>query len=233
MKLKELNGILLPVKMKVGSWIVLGPPGCGKSYLIGKIGGYPDEVAIDISEKKWWTVEPLTHRPREIHLALPFKGFEGGLSVYDEKWKEIKKLPELDYHRIKIPHKKKFILAPNWRARFVFDFILPPPDWLYEKRKQRLSSDDVRLVDMDLTPEWIQWQVHIHWQVAWFFHRSGLQVMVRPFNTARPYSFAVLKKVMQKRGGLSRKKVAPSHDWSKVRFIKSWINETAPGDWRN
>ena len=232
MKLKDLNGILLPAKMKVGSWIVVGPPGCGKSYLIEKIGGYPNEVAIDISEKKWWTVEPLTHRPREIHLALPFKGFDGGFSVYDEKWKDVKEFPELDFDRIKIPHKKKFILAPNWRARFVFDFILPPPGWLYEARKKRLASDDVRLVDMGLTLEWVAWQVHIHWRVAWLFHQAGLQVMLRPFNTARPYSFPVLKKVIQKKAKASENGVIPALDWSKVRYVKLWFEEASPTRWK-
>ncbi len=29
MKLKDRNGILLPAKMKVGSWIVVGPPCSG------------------------------------------------------------------------------------------------------------------------------------------------------------------------------------------------------------
>lgn len=232
MKLKDRNGILLPAKMRVGSWIVVGPPGSGKSYLMEKIGGWPDEICLDISMDKWWQVEPLTHRPREIHVALPFLGVDEALSVYDERWKGMKKLPEVDFDRIRIPQKKKFILAPNWRARFVFDFILPPPAWLYDKRRERLSSDDVRLVDMGLTPRWVEWQVHSHWRVAWFFHRSGLQVMLRPFNTARPYSFPVLKKIIQKKVAPSKKKVAPSLDWSKVQFVKSWIRETAPADWK-
>ena len=45
MKLKDRKGIPYPVNMKFRSWIVVGPPGCGKSYLIQRIGGYPGEVA--------------------------------------------------------------------------------------------------------------------------------------------------------------------------------------------
>lgn len=232
MKLKERNGILFPSKMKFSSWIVVGPPCSGKSYLIEKIGGYPNEVAIDISEDKWWTVEPLTHRPREIHLALPFKGFDGGYSVYDDKWKDVETFPELDFGRIKIPHKKKFILAPNWRARFVFDFILPPPLWLYEARGKRLASHDMRLVDMGLTREWVAWQVHIHWWIAWFFYQEGLQVMLRPFNTARPYSFPVLKKLMRKKAKTPDKETTPELDWSKVRHARLWLKEAAPENWK-
>ena len=231
MKLKDRNGILYPSKMKFSSWIVVGPPCTGKSYLIEKIGGYPNEVAIDISEDKWWKVEPLTHRPREIHLALPFKGFDGGYSVYDDKWKGTEEFPELDFDRIKIPHKKKFVLAPNWRARFVFDFILPPPRWLFAAREKRLASNDMRLVDVGLTPEWVAWQVHVHWRVAWFFHQAGLQVMLRPFNTARPYSFPVLKKLARKKTRAPKKAVTPDLDWSKVRHARLWFEESAPENW--
>ncbi len=232
MKLKEKNGILYPAKMKFSSWVVVGPPGCGKSYLMKKIGGYPGEVCIDISEKKWWTVEPLTHRPREIHFAFPFKGHDEGLSVYDERFEDTKKFPDLVFDRIQIPQKKKFILAPNWRARFVFDFILPPPVWLYENRKKRLSSGDHRLVDMNLTKEWITWQVHTYWRIAWFLYQNGLQVMLRPFNTARPYSFPVLEKILQKKGRRSDKEVIPSLDWSKVQVVKHWFDQASPKKWK-
>jgi len=230
-KITSLNGIHYPAKMKTGSWIVVGPPGSGKSWLIDQIKGYPGEVGIDISEKKWWSVEPLTHRPREVHFAMPFKGYADAVSVYDDQWKGATELPALDTDRIQIPNKKKFILAPNWRARFVFDFILPPPGWLYQVRQKRLASDDVRLVDMDLTPEWITWQVHIHWQLAWHFHQSGLQVMLRPFNTARPYSYPVLRKVLMKKAQASEKKARPSMDWSKVRYVKLWCEEASPTEW--
>ncbi|MEA3278852.1 MAG: hypothetical protein U9Q81_26875 [Pseudomonadota bacterium] len=230
MKLKDRNGILLPAKMKVGSWVVLGPPGAGKSHLVHQIGGWPDEVCIDISMEKWWAVEALTHRPREIHLALPFNGFEEGLSVYDERWKGAGELPAVDFERIRIPHKKKFILAPNWRARFVFDFILPPPGWLLEKRRERLSTDDVRLVDMDLTEEWITWQIHTHWRIASYFFQAGLQVMLRPFNTVRPYSLPVLKKIVKKATKPCDEEITPALDWSKVRCVKRWVTEVSPKD---
>jgi hypothetical protein len=231
MKLQDRNGVVFPAKMKFRSWIVCGPPGSGKSYLIDKIGGWPGEVGIDITMKKWWAVEPLTHRPREIHFALPFKGSSERYAVYDEKWSATKKRPGLDIDRIRLPGKKKFILAPDWRARFVFDFILPPPAWLFRVRRDRLHSDDARLVDLNLTPELVAWQVEIHWRLARFLHQSGMQVMVRPFNTVRPYSLRALKKIMQKKGEPAKLKVKPSVNWSKLRNVRAWVAESSRDDW--
>ncbi len=126
MKLQDRNGVLFLAKMKFPSWIVAGPPGSGKSYLIGKIGGWPGEVCLDITMKKWWAVEAFTHRPREIHFALPFIEIDERHSVYDEKLQGVKEFPELDVEQIRIPSKNRFILDPKWRARFFCDFILPP-----------------------------------------------------------------------------------------------------------
>ena len=236
MKIAELNGIPYPAKMKIGSWLVVGPPGSGKSRLIETIKGYPGEVGIDISEEKWWSVEPLSHRPREVHFAMPFVGYENTASVYDEQWKTVESYPELDVKRIQIPTKKKFILAPNWLARFVFDFILPPPTWLCKSRELRLAeevaAEEIHLIDRELNQAWITWQVHTHWKLAWHFHTCGLQVMLRPFNTARPYSFPVLKKVLQKKPQASEKEADPNMDWTKVKYVKLWFDEASPDGWK-
>nr|MBF0223776.1 serine/threonine protein phosphatase [Desulfobulbaceae bacterium] len=148
MKLKDNNGILYPRKMKIGNLIVTGTPGSGKSYLIGKIGGWPGEVGIDISQNKWWTVEPLSHRPREVHFSFPFVGGAQSHTVYDECWETAAEFPEVDWEKIQIPKKKTFIFAANWRARFVFDFILPPSGWIIKQREKRLASADKRVMDM-------------------------------------------------------------------------------------
>jgi hypothetical protein len=231
MKLKRHGDITYPANMRFRSWIVTGPPGSGKSHLINGIGGWPDEICIDVEQKRWWAVEPLTHRPREIHLAFPFKGIKGSRSVYDEKWKGLTRFPEVDFERIRIPKKKGFFLSIDWRARFVFDFILPPPDWIFEKRRERLSSSDVRLVDMGITPEWVKWQVHVHWSIARHFHQSGLQVLIRPFNTARPFSIPVLNKIHENKIEPSMGSVDISSNWSKLKNVRYWINKAAPPDW--
>jgi hypothetical protein len=99
-----------------------------------------------------------------------------------------------------------------------------------DNHKQRHDKGDLRLVELGLTPQWVAWQVHVHWHAAWFFHRARLQVMLRPFNTARPYSFLVLKKALRKKAVAAEKRVEPGMDWSKVRFAKLRFEQSAPGN---
>ena len=53
--------------------------------------------------------------------------------------------------------------------------------------------------------------------------------MLRPFNTARPYSFPVLQKVLRKKTPAAEKPVSPDVNWSKVSFAKRWLEQCAPG----
>ena len=230
MKRQIQNGIEFPAKMKYNSWIVVGPPGSGKSHMIETIRGWPGEVCIDITMKHWWSVEPLAHRPREVHFSLPFKGTDERYAVYDEKWIDLKSFPELDVSRIKIPKKKKFILAPNWRSRYVFDFILPPPEWLLRTRQRRNTLGDAREVDKGLTIDLVRWQVNAHWHLARYFYQSGLQVMLRPFNTVRPYSWRIMTKAMAKKPVQQNIKLTPDSDWSKLTVVQKW-GGTGP-DWQ-
>lgn len=232
-KYKTKGNIWIPETMKVGSWIVTGTPGSGKSYLMEQIGAIPGEICIDIAQKKWWKVPPLAQRPREVHFAVPFKGYKNSLPVYDDVWTQAKDLPLVDLDRIRIPNKKTFILAPDWRARFVFDFIIPPPKWIFETRRKRFKEGDTKLVDVGITKKLVTWQAQTLWRVAAHFDALGLQVLVRPFNLAYPYAFPELCKAISKNSDRGEKSVfPPGVDMGVEITLRKWIRRTAPKDWR-
>jgi len=231
-KYKTKGKIWIPEAMKVRSWIVTGTPGAGKSYLLEQIGAMPGEIGIDIAMKKWWKVQPLAQRPREVHFALPFKGHKKSYPVYDDAWIQAKDLPKVDLERIRFPRKKKYILAPDWRARFVFDFILPPPAWIYETRRKRFAEGDTRLVDVGISNRLVTWQAQTLWRVASHFDAAGLQVLIRPFNLAYPYSFPELRKALAGKPKWGRRSVFPEGvDMGVEITLRDWILQTAPKDW--
>lgn len=235
MKLKKHNGIYLPEAMKTKNWIVTGTPGSGKTYLMEKVHGYPGEVCINISIKKWWTVQPLAQRPREIHLSLPFVGHKESLPVYDDIWSKTspKDLPEVDFDKIRIPKKKKYFFSADWRSRFVFDFILPPPKWTFETRQNRLNKGDEKLVDVGISAKLVEWQTRTLWQVAWHFYLSGLHVLARPFNTAYPYTFEEISRVMRKNPKKGGGRVFPKDMNSLPRMtVANWTRLSSPKKWQ-
>jgi hypothetical protein len=232
-KYKTRGKIWIPEEMSVWSWIVTGTPGAGKTYMMGQIGAIPGEICIDIAMKKWWKVPPLAQRPREVHFALPFVGYERSYPIYDEIWTDAEELPRVDLDRIRIPKKKNFILAPDWRARFVFDFIIPPPRWIYETRRRRFAMGDTRLEDVGITKKLVRWQARTLWRVAAHFDASGLQVLVRPFNLAYPYVFPELREAFAKKSEAGDRSVFPEgNDMGVDITLRQWIRRTAPKDWR-
>ena len=231
-KYKPKGKIWIPEAMKPRSWIVTGTPGAGKSYLLKQIGAIPGEICIDIAMKKWWTIPPLAQRPREVHFALPFKDYKDSYPLYDEAWTQAEDLPEVDLESIRIPRKKKYILAPDWRARFVFDFIMPPPDWIYEIRRNRLAEGDGRLVDVGITNRLATWQTQTLWRVASHFDASGLQVLVRPFNLAYPYTFPELRSFAGQPEWGSRSVFPEGVDMDVEITLREWIRKTAPKEWQ-
>jgi len=234
-KYKQRNGVHIPESMKIRSWVVTGTPGCGKTWLMEKIHGVPGEICIDVAMKKWWKVPPLAQRPREVHLSLPFEGHRESHPVYEDIWTGMKpkNLPDVAVDRIRIPKNSNFFLAPDWRARFVFDFILPPPQWTWEMRRKRFARGDRKLVDVGISEKLVAWQVRTLWTVAWHFHVCGLQVLVRPFNIAWPYSFPEIVRVLRKKPKKGGGSVFPKGVDIGVKLtVADWVGESAPPKWR-
>ena len=120
----------------------------------------------------------LALRPREIHLGLPFVGYPEALAIFDREWETAAEMPALDYARIVIPPEKRCLLCRNWRRRYVFEFLLPPAEWLYEQRLLRARKMTHR-VDEHFSRELIERQLQTLWKSAAYLAHHGLLVYVR------------------------------------------------------
>ncbi len=176
--LKQLKGIDFPSAIRFRQLLVTGPPGCGKSTLIQKIGGWSEEGYIDLTINKWWTAQSLAIRPREIHLGLPFVGHDATLAVYDEEWIKAGGTLQLDVARILVPPRKRHFLSVDWAKRYAFEFLLPPAQSIYEWRSER-ARRRTHHVDENLSLELVSRQVDTFCQVAEHMHRQGMTVYVR------------------------------------------------------
>ncbi len=177
-ELQIIKGVDFPAWLKFRQLLVVGPPGAGKTTLIQKIGGWMEEGYIDLTVKKWWAAQSLSIRPREINLGLPFVGRKKPLAVFEEEWLEAPEPLELDLDRILIPPAKRHFFSVDWRGRYVFEFLLPPPQAIFEWRTER-SRRGTHHVDQGLSLELVKRQVETYRAVAWHLHNSGLIVYVR------------------------------------------------------
>ncbi|MGB5570553.1 MAG: ATP-binding protein [Sedimenticolaceae bacterium] len=183
--LRHMKGLSFPADVKFRHVLVTGPPGAGKSTLILQLGGWSEEGYLDLSRSRWWTDQALAFRPREIHLGFPFVGFEQALAVFDPEWLEATPHPQLDLARIQIPPPKRTFLSPDWRKRYVFEFLLPPAEVLFEQRSRR-AEKGTHPVDFNLSLELVKAQIDVFRRCAVHLSRNGVRVYLREGTSSPP-----------------------------------------------
>lgn len=184
--IKEIRGVFFPKYLDEHKLIVTGPPGSGKSTILGKIRGWSEEGYVDITYRNWWKLPLMTYRPRELHFGLPLVNQRKALAIY-----EITTFEEelaIDFARIQLPPRKKGLFSLNWSRRIVFEFLLPPAEILFEYRAKR-AEKGTHHVDVDLTLDKVQREVDLYKELALFFHRSGLLVYIRDNFVSKPKHF--------------------------------------------
>ena len=171
-----IKGIAFPRSVRFRKIIIAGPPGSGKSTLVRKLGGWPEEGYIDLARQNWWRSRVLTYRPREVHFGIPFQGFRDSHAVFDRKWLDA--AAPVDLNRIQLPPVKRRFYHVDWRQRFMFDFQLPPAELIYAIRseRQKLATHPI---DDRFTLEDVERQVAVYTELALYFHHCGMQIFVR------------------------------------------------------
>ena len=184
-KVDWIKGVAVPRGVRFRQLLVTGPPGSGKSSLIEKLGGWPEEGCINLAMEHWWRNRILAFRPREVHFSIPFKGYRESRTVFDREW--LAHPAPVDTGRIKIPPGRIWFFQSDWRTRFVFDFQLPSPGRIYTIRKARALLQS-HPVDKLFTKEEVERQCDVYETLAVHFHQSGMQVYVRDDFEAPPRS---------------------------------------------
>ena len=176
--LQLFKGVAFPGDVRFRQMLVTGPPGAGKSTLIVRLGGWSEEGYLDLGRKHWWRSEILSVRPREIHLGMPFVGMDNAVSVFDAQFLDRDPSPPVDFARIVLPPRKRYFFSVDWYRRYVFEFLLPPAEVVFERRSER-ARHSTHPVDEQLSLDICIAQLEVFRRMAEYLHRSGFYVYVR------------------------------------------------------
>ena len=174
-----IKGIVFPAHITFRQLLIMGPPGAGKTTLVSKLGGWPEEGYVDLSLNRWWTAQSLSLRPRELHLGIPFKGVDQALAVFDSEWLNADPPLEIDYERIQLPPEKRYFFSVDWYRRYVFEFLLPPPNVLLMRRLERSRRYTHKVDEENLDLDTVTRQLKVYEHIAHYFHQQGLSVYIR------------------------------------------------------
>lgn len=183
--IQKIKGQSFPAHISLKQLLITGPPGSGKSMMVSKLGGWPEEGYIDLTLKRWWTASRLSFKPREVHLGFPFVGINQVLAVFEPEWLSLEEKPAIDISRIEIPPKKLYFFSVDWFKRYVFEFLLPPAELLLERRLER-QKKATHHVDQRLELLTIEQQLRAYQTVALFLHKSGFTVYCRESTDGQP-----------------------------------------------
>jgi len=173
--LTEIRGVQFPEGTAFRQLLFVGPPGAGKTSLVGKLRGWPEEGYLDLASR-WWRSPQLTFRPREVHLGFPIVGGGESMALFEPEW--LADMAPIDLSRVLLPPERRWFFQSDWRRRLIFDIQLLPAETIYELRQSRAKRGS-HLVDRAVTLSQVSRQVEAYTQLAEHFQRRGMQVHVR------------------------------------------------------